>query len=297
VNNRSEHRISTALSVIVHGTDSYGKSFSEPAGAVDTSHTGTRLCGLKVPIAIGSRIEIENDGCRTPYIVQWIGAEHTLQDGQIGARSLELNDRGDPTPLDAYQHEEFPETVKLKPGSEQRRFPRKICRLAATVKAEDKSIQLQGTVTDISLDGCYIEMLTPLPSGTFIHVSIVLDESRITAMGVVRYSQTGLGMGVEFMAMSPECFEQLRNFAFRGSQVPAVREPILPSSTSFDVKNGGTNETSTAIVTTGVLAESSCHVPTVAEALEVLIRVLSRKGVVTREELSAELCILKQAKT
>lgn len=295
MDNRSEHRISTTLPVIVHGTDSSGNSFSEPAGALDIGHTGTRICGLNVPIAIGSRIEIENDGCRTPYVVQWIGAEHTLQDGQIGAKCLKLNDSNDSSPLDAYQHEEFPETVKLRPGSEQRRFPRKICRLAATVKAEDKSIQLQGTVTDISLDGCYIEMLTPLPSGTFIHASIVLDESQITAMGIVRYSQTGLGMGIEFMAMSPECFEQLRNFAPRGSQVPVARRPIFANPVSFDV-NRGTNGTSAAIATTGI-GEPLCHVPTAAEALEVLIRVLSRKGVLTREELSAELCTLKQDKT
>jgi len=295
LDHRAEHRVSTASPVTVRGTDSYGKPFAAAAGALDVSHSGARLCGLRVSLQLGARIEVESKGQKTPYLVEWIGADDTLQAGQIGAKSLHLDDHTQAAPAGTYQRDGLHSSNgnALKPGSERRRFPRKICRLDAQVTTEDESVRLAGRVTDISLDGCYVEMLTPLPSGTLIHISLTLEDGDICVTGIVRYSQNGLGMGVEFMAMSPEYFERLRTFAPTGSQIPArgfisakVAAPSQPPAL-----------VPAAIATPEVASGGQvCHLPTTAEALEVIIRVLSRKGLLTREELSRELESLKTAK-
>lgn len=180
---------------------------------------------------------------------------------------------------------------------ERRRFPRKSCRIEADVSAEDASVRLPGKITDISLDGCYVEMLSPLPIDALIQVSLSLAEASLHVTGKVRYSQTGLGMGIEFMAMSPDDFERLRAFT-----------PPGPGTSRGDSDGTATSQSASAVVNDGgngraaiqVMGQSPggalCHLPTTAEALEVVVRVLSRKGVLTRDELFQELEFLKTAK-
>jgi hypothetical protein len=61
-----------------------------------------------------------------------------------------------------------------------------------------------GTLTDISLRGCYVEMSSTLPVDT--KVNLVMDASgfRIRAKGIVRISYPGLGMGILLTDLAPE---------------------------------------------------------------------------------------------
>ena len=49
-------------------------------------------------------------------------------------------------------------------------------------------------------------------------------------------------------------------------------------------------------IATQTLSAAACHLPTTAEALEAIVRVLSRKGLLTPAELSQELDRLKSTK-
>jgi PilZ domain-containing protein len=298
VDHRSEHRITTAVSVIVRGTDSSGKPFSAPAGVLDYSDSGTRICGLRVTLEPGARIEIESKGDKKPYLVEWIGAEHTLQDGQIGARSLDLGESPAPHP-GAYARSGSADSSPAPSVAERRRYPRKVCRIEAQITTDDDAVRLDGKVTDISLDGCYVEMLSPLPSNTLIHTSLALDSGEICATGIIRYAQTGLGMGIEFMAMSPEHFERLRTFAPPGAPGLGAGGPKIdvtspPVQSLVPAQNGASSDS--GAIAESLTAGSMCHLPSAGEALEVVIRILARKGVLTREELSRELESLKTAK-
>lgn len=51
---------------------------------------------------------------------------------------------------------------------------------------------------DLSLHGCYIQMISPLPPGTNIILQISVGTSVFQATGLVIHSQVNDGFGVEF---------------------------------------------------------------------------------------------------
>jgi hypothetical protein len=58
------------------------------------------------------------------------------------------------------------------------------------------------TFTDISMHGCYLESAVPFPKGTMLELKLDANGMRIEAMGEVRVSYPGLGMGISFTSMS-----------------------------------------------------------------------------------------------
>ena len=52
--------------------------------------------------------------------------------------------------------------------------------------------------TDISIDGCFLDMLNPSPKGTDIRVKTSHDGSTLEALGVVVLVVANLGMGIVF---------------------------------------------------------------------------------------------------
>ena len=68
-------------------------------------------------------------------------------------------------------------------------------------------------VRNISLSGAYIEDLRPLPRGRMYEMCIWLDaDTSIKVKVMVRHSEEGKGMGVEFLEMARENHNRLRNF-------------------------------------------------------------------------------------
>lgn len=89
-------------------------------------------------------------------------------------------------------------------GKERRRSPRYRCTGSVAFTPEGSSVRLWGTLTDISLRGCYVEMTATSPVDT--KVDLVLDALgiRIRAQGVVRISYPALGMGILLTVIAPE---------------------------------------------------------------------------------------------
>jgi hypothetical protein len=56
-------------------------------------------------------------------------------------------------------------------------------------------------ISDISLSGCYVELLTALPIGTLLSISLSLDGLSIRGTAEVRTTHPGVGMGLQFRAM------------------------------------------------------------------------------------------------
>ncbi len=82
--------------------------------------------------------------------------------------------------------------------------------MAAQIALQNGSVRMTATLTDISLGGCYVEMLSPLPVDTFVDIAISPDDKTLQLSGRVRSSQTNFGMGVSFTGMRPQDFEVLR---------------------------------------------------------------------------------------
>jgi len=86
---------------------------------------------------------------------------------------------------------------------ERRRSPRFLCSGSVEFQTEDTDIRMWGTLTDISLHGCYVEMSTTFPVDT--KVSLVLESLgvRVQAQAAVRLSYPFLGMGMCFTEIEP----------------------------------------------------------------------------------------------
>ena len=83
-------------------------------------------------------------------------------------------------------------------GDERRRTPR--YPFIATAEVFDPSSQasISTRVTELSLNGCYLEMPNPLPTGTDIKIKIYSEGKFFESNGMIVYSQPNLGVGVTF---------------------------------------------------------------------------------------------------
>ena len=60
-----------------------------------------------------------------------------------------------------------------------------------------------GTLTDVSLHGCYVEMNHTVPLGTQMSLTLEALDVRVHVQGTVRISYPFLGMGVCFSEIEP----------------------------------------------------------------------------------------------
>ncbi len=96
-----------------------------------------------------------------------------------------------------------PATTISPSFKERRRSQRFKCSGSAEFRAEGSNVRMWGTLTDVSLHGCYIEMNSTFPLGT--RITLILDAVgvRVHVQGTVRVSYPFLGMGICFTELEP----------------------------------------------------------------------------------------------
>jgi hypothetical protein len=306
---RSEPRIAISFPVLACGFDLGGSAFAASAKTYDISRSGASLTGLQGLVEPGKKIEIEFKDQKAWYRVQWVGKNGSAKSGRIGVHCLERKYIWDVAPkaveADAYNETAQPAGTDASAAlpriaGERRFFQRRACRIETEVWIPGSSVRLPGRVTDISLSGCYVDILAPLPIDTMVELGLTAGDTTLRISGKVRSSHLGLGMGVAFMRMSPGDFEKLRKLA-------------PPGPSSLDVSKGASDSNSMAqpqfephpgpLVTQGARSTSAPassmsakHPPTTAEALEAVVRVLLRKGLLAPGELAEELERMKTVK-
>jgi len=305
---RTEPRVAVAFRVTVRGSDSHGAPFEKTAETHDISCSGACLNGLSNFVTVGSRIEVQYKDQLAWYRVQWVDTS-LGGTGRVGVRCLEPGkyiwgvppkewaaDTYDPAnpAFRALDPLESAATSANEPswyGGERRQFPRKACRIEAEVSMDDGAVRLPGTATDISLGGCYVEMLAPLPVDTDVEILLEPEGMTLEMSGKVRSSQTGLGMGIAFTGMRPETFERLQKLA------PAPTNPVAARKVS-EIKAAMQRDVAKQTIvraprmptrpSTPRIVEVS-DLPATPEAFQALVRLLFRKGLLTHEELMEEL--------
>ena len=291
---RSEQRIALRVPILVRGKDSRGGPFTITAQTHDITATGASLNGLKGIADVGSKIEIEYQGRKAMYRVQWIGQVGTPRSGQVGIKCLEPGnyiwgvplaewtpDTYDPDKVQPQNHAAVPPIECLiapPPNIERRRFPRVSCRIEATVLDELSAMNLTVKVTDISFGGCYVEMLAPLPVKSSVELTLDTSQGAIHARGKVVAAQTGMGMGIAFTAISPEDSEKLREIAPTAEHHREWKHSSPPTSAVATVSSNGARRSKRA----------SQVAPSTQEVLEAILRILLRKGIVSEEEMAEE---------
>jgi len=103
-----------------------------------------------------------------------------------------------------------PGVPALPGGHDRRQSPRFRCSGSAEFRTAGSNARMWGTITDVSLHGCYVEMNSTFAVGT--KVSLVLKSCgvQIETSGIVRTSYPSLGMGISFAEMDVAQLQALK---------------------------------------------------------------------------------------
>ena len=86
---------------------------------------------------------------------------------------------------------------------ERRRGPRYPFIASAELIEEKADVRIATRVSELSANGCYLDMMNPFPQGTYVLVKISAGEDFFQAKGKVVYSQMNMGAGVGFLEIDP----------------------------------------------------------------------------------------------
>ena len=94
------------------------------------------------------------------------------------------------------------------------------------------------------MHGCYVESAAPYAVGTLLDLRLEANSFRIEAIGEVRVTYPGLGMGISFTAIADEDRERLRKLVrsisppsvILGSRIATPPVPVMQLNTT-SVKN------------------------------------------------------------
>ncbi len=91
-------------------------------------------------------------------------------------------------------------------GKENRAFPRFL------VSTDTCAIYGEGAgaIRDLSLGGVFVVDPEPFPIGTSLNIELRFGDHAIPAQGVVRRSVPGVGMGIQFLEISPAVRARLK---------------------------------------------------------------------------------------
>jgi hypothetical protein len=88
----------------------------------------------------------------------------------------------------------------LVTSDRERRTARRYTFVATTeITGSGNAGTLSGRVTEISREGCYVDILNALPAGTLLNVRIICDKGIFVTKGKIVYVDERIGMGVAFL--------------------------------------------------------------------------------------------------
>jgi hypothetical protein len=111
---------------------------------------------------------------------------------------------------------------------ERRRYKRYNCNGIASVRETNREFGSDGRVLDISMSGCYVEMMSPMRVGAPVHLDVKLSGHVLKLPAIVRVSQANMGMGLEFADTPPGEKEKLAQVIAELSGEPGPTESPAP---------------------------------------------------------------------
>jgi hypothetical protein len=75
---------------------------------------------------------------------------------------------------------------------------------SAELIEESADVRIATRVSELSLHGCYLDMMNPFPIGTLVLVKISAGDNYFQARAKIAYAQTNMGAGVAFTEVEAE---------------------------------------------------------------------------------------------
>lgn len=96
--------------------------------------------------------------------------------------------------------------------------------LVAHIEVLDESTdtRLRSRVSDICKEGCYLDMVNPLPTGTRVRLTIASGNAVFKARGKIVYALPHMGAGVNFEEIEPQSLPVLEEWIVEAAKKRSV---------------------------------------------------------------------------
>jgi hypothetical protein len=215
---RPEPRLETDLIVRVWGMDAEGHPFFQNAHARNISSEGALISGLEHQLTAGDTIGVQLGSVKARFRVIWVLDAGHLQKIQAGVQMLtgqscpwkdELERLAEPAPPPI----PAPSATQKADPRNKRKFVRHRIKFPIEIRDErGGGAHMQTSATDIGGRGCYIETLIPFPLGTPVRLVFWIGSDKIETTGIIRASDGGVGMGIEFIGLDDAGQERLQQY-------------------------------------------------------------------------------------
>jgi hypothetical protein len=180
--------------VRIWGMNGSGSPFTQQAHTVDAGLLGACLEGLAHQVVAGEVLGVEYRERKTRFRVVWVGQSGTPDAGKVELSPLDKTE-------DFWRLQTTVTKEQREPG-ERRTTPRCACKGSTQIRQAHTRFPQGASVSDISLNGCYVELMTIFPVGTKVDLLIRVAEFTVNCSAEVRTSHPGVGMGMVFVQMS-----------------------------------------------------------------------------------------------
>jgi hypothetical protein len=103
----------------------------------------------------------------------------------------------------AFFKESFFLRSNLAMRTERRKATRHPFVARAEIIDEKENARTSSKISDLSLSGCYVEMMNPFPEGTAVVIEIYTEDEMLEAHGTVARIEPKQGMGLAFDELPP----------------------------------------------------------------------------------------------
>ncbi len=212
MNNRPEFRVSADIPVRIWGMDEDGHPFFQNALATNLSNTGAQLNLVRHPLRVGEVIGIQYGDVKARFTIMWVKSSPAVGHGKVGVHILGEQQAPWENLADENPHTES----SSQRDSNRRRFTRHKVQFPLEISFPDHSrAHMQCSATDMGGRGCYVESLVPLATATKVIVTFWIDSQKLVTHSVVRASDPGVGMGIEFISLEEEIQQRLQDYIER----------------------------------------------------------------------------------
>jgi hypothetical protein len=87
---------------------------------------------------------------------------------------------------------------------ERRRTPRYIFIASAELYEERTDVRVASRVSELSLHGCYLDMMNPFPMGTLVLLKIFAGDLTFQSKAKIIYATPNVGAGLVFLDVEPK---------------------------------------------------------------------------------------------
>jgi len=183
-----------------------GQPFFQSARATNFAIDGALLSGIEHELKVGDTIGVHFADKKVRCKVVWVINAGATQKIQAGVQLLPDQE----CPWKSQIPEGEASRTVDSSGQNRRRFYRHKISFPLEIRDERVNTPMRVNSTDVSGNGCYVETIYPLAKGTTLKAEIWIESEKITTSAVVRASDPGVGMGIEFIGLTDETKQRMQ---------------------------------------------------------------------------------------